>query len=189
MNMNERRELITKYKKFWDQYIEENPGDKYLETVLRHTCGFDPGHDDKIEKFPVLAIPVIEFEHPADHGWGREIWRDYQANDKLWHFIDVVAQLDDLAVFGTDSGKVPRAYKVFGEKGIIEFLAGFKVDVVFGCIRNDEDVDIAHVGIPLGAIAFRAPIRVGKAFGYLVNAHGGGLRYEDYPEWCIFESE
>lgn len=185
MHMKKRRELIDKYKVLWDKYVEENPDYRFLEDVLRHTCGYNPMHDDDPKQFPVLAIPVTELEHPAD----KYNWRSYQARDELWTIMEVVAQRDDLAVFGTDCGQVPEAYKVFGEKGIIEFLAGFKVDFIFGCIRNDEDIDMVHVGIPLGAIAFQAGMRVGEAFAYMVNKYGGGLRIEDYKGWNVFESE
>lgn len=186
MDMNERRELIDKYKELWAEYVEENPDHGFLEGVLRQTCGFNSGFGDKKEKFPILAIPVTELEHPE---YGKIDWRNYQHNGAIWAMMGVVAQKDDLAVFGTDCGKVPRAYKIFGERGLIELLAGFKIDFVFGCIRNDEDVDIAHVGIPLGAIAFQAGVRVGEAFAYMVNVYGGGLRYEDYKGWNVFEAE
>jgi hypothetical protein len=168
MNMHKRRELITKYKELWDKFVEVNTSSRFLGEVLRRTCGFNPECGDQIEQFPILAIPVTELERPNNY---------------------IVAKRDDLAVFGTDCGKTPEAYKVFGEKGIIEFLVGFKVDFVFGCLRNDEDVDIAHVGIPLGALAFQAGSRVGEAFAYVVNEYGGSLRYEDYQYWCVFESE
>jgi len=188
MNMTKRRELITKYKELWDKYAKENPDRRFLETVLRHTCGFDSEYGDKIEQFPILMIPVTELAHPNR---GDVDWRNYQANEARWSIKDIVAKRNDLAVFGTDFGEIPGAYKVFGTKGILEFLMGFKVDYVLGCLRHDEDVDIAHVGIPLGAMAFQADPKVGEAFAYMVNAYGGGLRYEYHQgqSWCVFESE
>ena len=168
MHMHKRRELITKYKELWDKHVEVNTDRRFLGEVLRRTCGFNPGYGDQIEQFPILAIPVTELEHPNN---------------------DIVAKRDDLAAFGTDCGKTPEAYKVFSSLSVMNFLVAFKIDYVFGCVRNDEDVDIEHVGIPLGAIAFRASDRVGEAFAYIVNECGGGLRYEDYKDWCVFESE
>lgn len=185
MHMNKRRELIEYHKEAWSKYIEENPDHGFLGAILRRTCGYNPGFGDKEERFPVLAIPVTILEHPAD----ASDWINYQARVALWTEMTVAEVSNDIKVFGVDCGKTPEAYRVFGERGIIEFLVGFKVNYIFGCVRNDDDVDIAHVGIPLGAIAFQAGAIVGEAFAHMVNEYGGGLRCDRYAGWNLFEAE
>lgn len=185
MTAKERREIITKHQKLWEEYKERNPRHAFLEDALRHLTGYYPDYGDKPEAFPVLCVPVTELEHPHDSA----NWCNYQNDFSLWLRMNVVGQKDDLKVFGVSCGKIPSSHKIFDEKGILEFLIGFKIDYVFGCISNDEDVEIEPVGIPFGAMAFRADQKIGEAFACIVNEYGGGLRHEDCSNWCFFESE
>lgn len=185
MTTKERREIITKHQRLWEEYKERNPDHVFIEDTLRHYAGYYQDYGDKPEAFPVLCVPVTELEYPRD----LVDWSNYQSDVDLWLCIDIINQRDDLKVFGVSCGKIPSSYKIFGERGILELLTGFKIDCVFGCISNNEDTEMEHVGIPFGAIAFRADLKVGEAFAYMVNIYGGGLRHEYCKGWCIFESE
>jgi len=180
MTVEERKALIEKYQKLWADHKVANPSDIHIEAHVRSMAGFFPRYGDKPEDYPVLCIPVAEIENLKGSDW--------------W-FLEVLKQYDDLKYFGTRCGRIPDAYTVLQEA--IDFLASFKIGFIVGCVPEgvSKDNETEYMGIPLGAMAFRAdgfdiPIaQIGEAFAYFINQHGGSLRCEHHEDWCIFESE
>jgi len=182
MTVEERKALIEKYQKLWDDHKAANPNDLHIEAQVRSAAGFFPKLGDEPEDYPVLYIPVVELENLKDSDW--------------W-FLEVSKQYDDLKYFGTHCGSIPEAYTVLGMKEVRDFLASFKIAFIVGCVPAGvtEDNETEYAGIPLGAIAFRADgfdisiAQIGEAFSYFINQRGGSLRCEHHEDWCVFESE
>lgn len=176
MTVEERKALIEKYRKLWDDHLAANPNDLHIEAHVRGAAGYFPKYGDKLKDYPVLCIPVAELE---------------ENDDKDRCYLEVLQQYDDLKNFGTRCGSIPKAHTVLGTKTAIDFLSSFKIEFIVGCVPEgvSKDDETEYTGIPLGAIAFRACPTIGEAFAYFINQRGGGLRHEEHGDWCIFESE